>query len=57
MDLVEAARYYKIAADQNHARGQYEYAVCLANGRGVPVDGIAAARYFKLAADHNLARG
>jgi TPR repeat protein len=33
---AEAAEYYKLAVDQNHASAQFHYAVCLAQGRSVP---------------------
>jgi hypothetical protein len=50
-----AAKYFKLAADQNHARGQFNYGICLYNGDGVPNDLEGAAKYFKLAADQNHA--
>jgi TPR repeat protein len=53
--VIGAAKYYKLAADQNHARAQFNYGICLANGRGVSVDLIGAAKYYKLAADQNHA--
>jgi hypothetical protein len=56
MNVIEAAKYYKLAADQNHARAQFNYGSCLAQGKGVPVDLIGAATYFKLAADQNHAQ-
>jgi TPR repeat protein len=37
---AEAAEHYKFAADQNHASTQFHYAVCLAQGRGVPKNQI-----------------
>jgi TPR repeat protein len=37
---AEAAEHYKLAADQNHASIQFHYAVCLAQGRGVPKNQI-----------------
>jgi TPR repeat protein len=52
-DEAEAARPYKLAANQNDASTQYGYAVCLANGRGVVKDQAEAAGHFKLADDQN----
>jgi TPR repeat protein len=57
IDLLGAARYFKLAADQNHAQGQCTYGFCLVNGHGVPSDLVEAAKYFKLAADQNDAGG
>jgi TPR repeat protein len=53
--LVESAKYFKSAADQNHALAQFDLARCLRCGIGVEVDLIGAAQYFKLAADQNHA--
>jgi TPR repeat protein len=49
----EAAKYYKRAADQNHAKAQFRYAACLSEALGVSVDRCEAAKYFKLVADRN----
>jgi TPR repeat protein len=54
-DFVIAAKYYKLAADQNHTNAQYDYARCLADGSGVAIDLVNAAKYYKLAADQNHA--
>jgi TPR repeat protein len=53
--LFEAAKYFKLAADQNHAVGQFNYGYCLSNGKGVEVDFVEAAKYYKLAADQKHA--
>jgi hypothetical protein len=53
--LNGAAKYYKLAADQNYALAQYNYGRCLEFGRGVVVDLNGAAKYYELAADQNLA--
>jgi hypothetical protein len=53
MDLINSAKYYKFAADQNDAMAQANYAYCLENGVGVSIDLINAAKYHKLAADQN----
>jgi TPR repeat protein len=52
-DEVEAARHYKLAANQNHVSAQKCYAVCFANGRGVTTNEAEIARCFELAADQN----
>jgi TPR repeat protein len=46
---VEAAKYYKLAADQGSEAAQIEYGRCLRDGKGVPVDVEGALRYFKFA--------
>jgi TPR repeat protein len=40
MNLTEAAKYDKLAADQNSEVAQFHACVCLANGQGVPADHI-----------------
>jgi TPR repeat protein len=52
-DDVEAARYYKLAADQNHVSTQKRYAVSLTNGQGVATNEAEAAGYFTFADDQN----
>jgi TPR repeat protein len=41
--------------DQNHAPTQFNYPLCLGDGRGVVNDKAEAARYYKLAVDQNNA--
>jgi TPR repeat protein len=55
MDYVLAARYYKLAADQNLPVAQFMYGCCLSDGEGVAVEFVSAAKYYKLAADQNHA--
>jgi TPR repeat protein len=50
-NVVEAAQYYKMAADQGNAVAQYSYAVYLEKVEGVPKNVAEAARCFKMAAD------
>jgi len=50
-DEKEAARYYKLAADQGHVNAQYNLGISYENGQGVPKDEKEAAHYYKLAAD------
>jgi TPR repeat protein len=54
-NLVQAAEYYKRAADQGLATAQNNYAICLQNGSGVEKDLVQAAKYYKLAADQGFA--
>jgi TPR repeat protein len=48
---VAAARWYRKAADQGHAKAQFNLALMYENGEGVPRDYGAAARWFRKAAD------
>jgi TPR repeat protein len=50
---LEAARWWRIAADGGDPRGQNDFAWMLSNGRGVPQDYAQAARYYRLAANQN----
>jgi TPR repeat protein len=43
-----------LAADENHAEAQFNYAHCLEHGQGVQRDLIAAAHYYHLSADQNF---
>ena len=56
VDDKEAARLYKLAADQGHALAQYNLGGCYNTGRGVPQDDNEAARLYKLAADQGHAQ-
>ena len=47
----EAARMFKLAADQGHAESQAMYGNCLENGFGVEKDVQQAVIYYKRAAD------
>jgi TPR repeat protein len=55
-DEAEVARYYKLAADQNHVSAQKRYAVSVVNVRDVSTNEAETARYFELAADQNELR-
>jgi TPR repeat protein len=35
VDLIEAAKYFKLSADQGNSDGQFNYGNGLLNGRGV----------------------
>jgi TPR repeat protein len=47
----EAARYFRLAADQGIASAQCDYAQLCSHGQGVPQDYGECARYHRLAAD------
>jgi TPR repeat protein len=42
------AQQHKLLADQNDPFGQFDYALCLENGRGVAVDLAGAAHYCQI---------
>ena len=50
-DFVQAALWYRKAADQNHALAQCHLALMYAKGQGVPRDEAEAARWLRKAAD------
>ncbi len=50
-DLIEAARYYKMAADQGHAEARSRLASLTCNGLGVPKNMDECVRLYRLAAD------
>ena len=52
----ETARSYKRAADEGVAEAQFNYGLCLKNGKGVSRNLKEAARYFLMAADQEHAR-
>jgi TPR repeat protein len=52
--LIKSAQYWALAADQDLAETQFNYAVCLEEGRRVEIDLVKATEYLKLAADQNL---
>jgi TPR repeat protein len=51
IDLTEAVKYYKLAADQGYAAAQNNYGYCLQQGKGISINLTEAVHYFKLAAD------
>ena len=51
VDKVEAARLYKLAADQGYTYAQYNLGLCNRKGEGVSQDLAEAARLFLLAAE------
>ena len=44
-DAAEAARYYRLAAEQGYAAAQCNLGVCYERGEGVAQDAVEAARY------------
>jgi TPR repeat protein len=53
--LRSNAQKLKVAADEANAVVQYNYGICLQNGKGVSIDFEGAAHYLKLAADQGIA--
>jgi TPR repeat protein len=49
-DEVEAVKWFRKAAEQNHASSQYNLAVCYAMGQGVAKDKVEAYKWCLLAA-------
>ena len=50
-NLFEAARYYRLAADQNHPEAQFRLASLNCNGLGMPKNLGECIRLYRLAAD------
>ena len=50
-DYVQAASWYKIAAEQGHARSQHNLALIYENGQGVPRNCAKAAKWYRMAAE------
>ena len=51
LDYVEAAKWYRKAAEQGDATAQFALATCYQFGEGVPQDSVEAAKLYRLAAD------
>ena len=54
-DDAEAVRWYRLAAEQGDASGQYTLGGRYADGRGVLKDDAEAVRWYRLAADQGSA--
>ena len=52
-DDVEAAKWYRKAAEQNFAAAQYNLGVCYDRGEGVAEDHAEAAKWYRKAAEQN----
>ena len=50
-DSAEAGRWYRLAAEQGHARGQFNLGDAYFSGWGVPKDEAEAVRWWHLAAE------
>lgn len=55
LNVTEAARWFRKAAEQGNAEGQFYLGVMYARGRGVPHDFSQAAHWFQKAADQGHA--
>lgn len=55
-DLKEAARFFRLAADQGHADAQTNLGICYELGEGVEEDIEEAVRYYRMAADKKYAQ-
>ncbi|MXX06074.1 MAG: protein kinase [Gammaproteobacteria bacterium] len=55
-DPLEAARWYRLAAEQESRSAQFNLGLLYINGQGVAEDATEAARLFRLAAEQGLAR-
>lgn len=53
---VEAARWYRRAADQSYIEALFKLGALYENGRGVAKDAAEAARWYRKAADHGHVR-
>ncbi len=56
-DYAEAATWLRKAAEQGHARAQFNLGCMYDRGQGVPKDDCEAARLFKLSADKGNSHG
>jgi len=54
-DKAEAAKWYRMAAEQGAADAQYNLGVMYDNGYGVPQDYAEAAKWFRMAAEQGVA--
>jgi TPR repeat protein len=57
LDFVQAARWYTLAADQDHALAQFNLGVMFAQGQGVPQSDAKAAIWTRKAAEGGDAGG
>ncbi len=54
-DQVEAVKWYRKAAEQDHLKAQYNLAMCYEAGEGVAKDQVEAVKWYRRAAEQNLA--
>ena len=50
-DFAQAAKWFRVAADQGHADAQNSLGTMYSGGKGVPKDYVQAAKWYRLAAD------
>ena len=50
-DYAEAVKWYRLAAEQGHAKAQYNLGLMYDNGEGVPQDYAEAVKWYRLAAE------
>jgi hypothetical protein len=55
-DDMEAAEWFRLAADQDEPRAQFNLGVMHAEGQGVPQDYVQAIKWYRLAAEQGEAR-
>lgn len=55
-DDLEAAKWFRQAAERNHAVAQHNLGICCAQGRGVEQDAAEAAKWYRRAAEQQLAQ-
>ena len=55
-NYVEAVKWFRKAAEQNHAQAQFNLGVCYGNGEGVAKDAVEAVKWYRKAAAQNLAQ-
>lgn len=55
-DYVEAARWFRLAAEQGRPKAQFNLGVMYDDGDGVPENDIEAVKWYRLAADQGDAR-
>src|SRR6185436_5324092 len=53
-DFIEAAKHYETAARGGNRLAQYNYAMMLLKGEGIPLDANAAVVWLRKAADQGL---
>ena len=54
-DYKEAVKWYRLAAEQGHAKAQYNLGLMYDNGEGVPQDYKEAVKWYRLAAEQGVA--
>jgi TPR repeat protein len=55
-DEAEGVKWFRKAAEQNHALAQHNLGVCYAFGEGVAKDYVEAVKWYRKAAEQNLAQ-